>query len=115
MTTTTTDGRNAFLMQLVSAGREIEYARKEFDKQRSDLARRAKQMADAATRVAMSDLAFVQAYLNATTEAKARLDVAIEKLKTLHYAGKLAIALTADEFAATTGLDAETYEKAVTK
>ncbi len=44
-----------------------------------------------------------------------RLAVAIEKLKALHYVGKAALALSAEEFAATTGLDAETYEKAVAK
>ena len=66
MTTTTTDGRTAFLFQLASAAFELNYARKEFDKGRADLARRAKQMADAPTRSAMSDLAFVQAYMNST-------------------------------------------------
>jgi hypothetical protein len=110
MTTTTTDGRHAYVMQLSSAAFELDYARKEFDKKRADLARRARQAADASTRTAMSDLAFVQAYMNSTVEAKARLETVIEKLKTLHYVGAAAFALTAEEFATTTGLDAESYE-----
>ena len=106
----TTDGRTAYLNQLASAAYEIAYARKTFDERRADLARRAKQTADMPTFAAIGDLAFVRGSLDATAEAKARLETVIEKLKALHYVGKESLALTAEEFAATTGLDAETYE-----
>lgn len=112
--TTPHDGRDAYLTLLASAAFEIDYARKEFDRQRAQLARRAQQMAEAPTRGAMSDLAFVQAYVDQAAEAKDRLSVAIEKLKTLHHVGREALALTAAEFAAATRLDADTYEKAAT-
>ena len=89
MTTTPTDGRTAFLMQLKSASYDLAYTTTEFNKQRADLGRRAMQTAENPNlRSAMTDIAFVQAYLNSTADAEARLDTAIEKLKFVHYLGR---------------------------
>lgn len=111
-----TDERTAFLMQLRAASRDLAYATTEFNKHRVDLGRRAMQTAENPhLRSAMTDLGFVQAYLNQTAEAKAKVETAIERLKLVHLIGTESLALTAAEFAATTGLDADTYEKAVAK
>ncbi len=111
-----TDDRTAFLMQLGAASRDLAYAPTEFNKHRGELGRRAMQTAeDPHLRSAMTDLGFVQAYLNQTAEAKVRLETAIERLKLVHLIGTESMALTAAEFTATTGLDAGTYEKAVAK
>ena len=47
--------------------------------------------------------------------AVVKLEAAIERLKLVHLIGTESFVLTATEFAATTGLDADTYEKAVAK
>lgn len=103
--------KDAYLIILADAAMQLKSMAKSFRQEATEAARKAGQMSGSTKlATAMSEHGWAEDALRKTTDAKRRLDEAVATLKTTHYIGRICLCLTAEEFTATTGLDAETYE-----
>lgn len=105
------EAKNTYLMILASAAESLKSATKSFRRECAEVARKARRLeTEPNLRSAMGAIGFVEGALRQAAEEKARVDLAVEVLKTAHRIGQMSLGLTAAEFLQVTGLDAETYE-----
>ena len=110
MTTEAATDRDAYLTHLRDEARAFASATACFDEARAKLAKAATAARDDVDRFSVSGaLGFARSRLAEATEAHERLAKSRARLDAVHAVGRDAFGLGADEFAATTGLDAETY------